>query len=936
MRLPDKSLALEPLESRRLLATLISSQIVRFQDLDGDTVLVSLSRPVLTAENVDSVFRFTTGGVSGDDSTRQGLLDIRLSEVLSGARGVNLRALVSARAAGGSSDGVATVGQISAEGIDLGIVRIDGSLGRIRSGDANLLTPGLRSLSTISLGTGTVPVGADYRSVIQGRVDAIRSVDLRGSIDVQGGAAGQIGSLELAGSIVGGAEDGSGRVTASGPIGTVSIDSLLGGAGDRSGRIEASRFLDIRIRSARRGVLGGEGDESGSIAATGPIGTIAITGYVVGGSGPDSGTVSAASINRFSAVSIDGGGATGGDRAGAVVARGTINFAKAAVIGGAGASSGVLSAARLPRVEGGMVQGGAGMNSGAIATSGSIGRATITTAIRGGSGSGSGVVRAEGAITQLDVGRIAGGGGEGSGSVFAAVNVNYVSVRGVVQGGDGRLSGTIGSSGRVGFVFCDRIAGGNGEMSGTVYAQRVPGMYSPPTNPPYQSIDWVRARNGIVGAGGASSGSIVADHFIRTVEVTSGRHGLVGGSGRDSGTVRSGDWSGQVPPLAEDLGGIFSIKIPRIVGGVGLRSGSVLATSLLRGDAPYQIIGGAGDESGSIVAHNVALPGTAGGMRASRPGITDIRGGSGYASGSVRGVYGTLGIRDLIGGEGERSGSLEFSDSATVYAYDIWGGSGSYTGRVSAPNLIVTAANILGGSATGEADLVESGAVVAETLVIRLRAPTDVPSAGELRAGSDTTSGVFARNGAIIAGTINGSIGRITGNETNPAIVAAVEEIGSLSVMQTVARGLIVAGRGFGVLNPRTGMLFGTNPDARIGTVRIGGSLVASSIAAGVRTVDGHYGNTDDVKVDATESYPDDPAVYSRIDQVQIRGEVFGTSVAGDSFGLVAEQLGSVSVRWTGGVWQNVYPGSTTASRRGLADGSTGDVFLVSLDLGLG
>lgn len=934
MPIPGKTLAIEPLESRRLLATLISSQVVQFQDLDGDTVDVSLSRPVLTADNVNSVFRFSTGRVSGDNSTRQGLLDIRLAEVLSGvvpsgSRGVSLRVVVSARSAGGSSDGLATIGQISAEGIDLGDVHIDGSLGRIRSGDTNLLTPGLRRLTTISLGEGAVPRDGNYRSVIQGRVDAIRSVDLRGSIAVEGGVAGRIGSIELSGSIVGGAEDGSGTVTASGAIGTVSIDSLLGGAGDRSGRIEASGFESIRIRSSTRGVRGGEGNESGSIAATGRIGTITITGYVSGGSGADSGTVTAASIDRLTATSISGGWRDGGDRAGAVVASGRIGFVKASVFGGAGVSSGVIRAAHLRRVESSAVEGGAGMNSGVITASGDIGHASITVAIRGGAGAGSGVVRADGSITQLDVGQIAGGRGERSGSVFAAIRVNYVNVRGVIAGGDGRLSGSIGSSGRVGFVFCRRLDGGNGEMSGVVYAQREPGAYSPPRGTDeIRQLEGVIVRDGIQGGAGASSGSIVADHGIGTVQVIGSRSRrgfLVGGSGRDSGTVRAGDWSGPVQAFSEGYGFVGDLAIPVIAGGDGLRSGSIRATGGLLGKAPDEIVGGVGDESGTIVGGYVRLPWRG-------PGLTVIRGGSGYASGSVSGYSGVLEILDLIGGEGERSGSLEFSQDLRLSAFDIRGGAGSYSGRVSAPTVGVTVQNIIGGSATGKADLIESGAVLANSLHISLGRRTSEGPGGELRAGSDNTSGVFARNGAIIANRISGHINRMNGSATNPAVVAAVEEINSLRVWGSVDRGLIVAGRGFGAVNPQAGTVFGTNPDARIAYLRIDGDLVRSSIAAGVRPVDGFYGNADDARVPASESYPDDPAVFSRIEDLQIRGAVVGTSVDGDSYGIVAEKYDNVYVGWTGGVsWRNRYRDPRFPDRRGLADGSTGDVFLVAL-----
>lgn len=142
-RIDRPPLHVEFLESRQLLATLVSPTTVSYQDLDGDQVQARLSQPLLTAANVNDVFHFSTGGVNGGNAARQALDTIDLAP-LGASPGLSLAVEVTRRSRLG--DGAAGVGLIDAAGKSLGRVRIDGDLGAIVTGNYDLTT---RSITTV-------------------------------------------------------------------------------------------------------------------------------------------------------------------------------------------------------------------------------------------------------------------------------------------------------------------------------------------------------------------------------------------------------------------------------------------------------------------------------------------------------------------------------------------------------------------------------------------------------------------------------------------------------------------------------------------------------------------------------------------------------------------------------------------------------------------
>lgn len=101
-------------------------------------------------------------------------------------------------------DGCTDVGWISAAGIDLGRVTINGDLGKIDCGNGTSHTDALKSLNVQSLGRFGTATGAPdvftNTTVVKGDVQQaiIKAID-------KGGGTGSVGSLFIGGSLIGGA-----------------------------------------------------------------------------------------------------------------------------------------------------------------------------------------------------------------------------------------------------------------------------------------------------------------------------------------------------------------------------------------------------------------------------------------------------------------------------------------------------------------------------------------------------------------------------------------------------------------------------------------------------------------------------------------------------------------------------------------------------------
>src|SRR5262249_12018313 len=153
------------------------------------------------------------GNAKSGNSAKQQLQKINLVGV-TGAAGtkVTVDAVKSP-----SGDGFANVGEVVATSVDLDAVFIDGDLGRVLAGDAVTSTSGLKGLTVRSLGHFGTGTGAlDLHTQVQGKLAFLR---VKGNIEqaqveVEGGPDGDLGPVNIGGSLYGGDSDLSGRILA--------------------------------------------------------------------------------------------------------------------------------------------------------------------------------------------------------------------------------------------------------------------------------------------------------------------------------------------------------------------------------------------------------------------------------------------------------------------------------------------------------------------------------------------------------------------------------------------------------------------------------------------------------------------------------------------------------------------------------------------------
>jgi hypothetical protein len=381
---------LESLESRLALAGVFT-----FLDSDGDFATVRSTQG--TDIDLSSAISLSPAGV-GFQLSR---VDLSLP-VFAGTR---LR--ITATASGG--DGFVHVGEVVTPH-DLRAVVVGGDLARITVGDVDPATRALNRLAVDSIGRFGLSTGApDTTSVIAGPLGSLEvagdvvgaSLGVSGRIDkaaiggsvlgvnaFDGIAASAIGTLTITGVISGGPAFASGQIAAnSGPIRTLRVGGIAGGGGDVSGTItSAGAMEDVRIGGS---IAGGGGLSSGRLFAGGAgIRNLVVRGSIFGGSNDDSGGVQTG--GRIGSARIDG-----------------------SIVGGSGLRSGRVDA----------VQG--------------IGSLRIGQDIAGGTQSLSGSVASNGRIGRLEVRSVLSDTGLYGGSVNAA-NIGTMIVRGDLAGSPAR------------------------------------------------------------------------------------------------------------------------------------------------------------------------------------------------------------------------------------------------------------------------------------------------------------------------------------------------------------------------------------------------------------------------------------------------------------------------------------------------------------------
>ncbi|MEI6541235.1 MAG: hypothetical protein WCO86_17175, partial [Planctomycetota bacterium] len=302
---------IESLEERIVPATLVSPYLVTFLDTDGDKVTVASSKPIFKADTVNEMFQFDRGFVNRSNALHQQLQGIKLRIPGVHAAGANLMIRATHSRTG---DGFVRVGSIDAQSIDLGWVRVDGDLGRIVAGDANVKTPGLRELSVDSLGrfgTTTQASGGSLQSVISGELTDLIVATSVVYASVRTEHGGDVGKIQIGNSLMGGAGFGSGQIWADGDIRNVNVGNISGGSGENSGSIRSEGTINNVL--VKQNIAGGEGKNSGTLFSHLATNVILINGDVRGGGGERSGRISSDEGLRHVTVkgSLIGGSNTG-------------------------------------------------------------------------------------------------------------------------------------------------------------------------------------------------------------------------------------------------------------------------------------------------------------------------------------------------------------------------------------------------------------------------------------------------------------------------------------------------------------------------------------------------------------------------------------------------------------------------------------------------
>ncbi len=493
--------SIELLESRIApAAVFVNATTAKYTDVDGDDVLVKFSKPILTMANVTSVLLTTAASGIGDQ-----LQTIDLTGVAATAQGTSITVTAKHGASGG--DGFADVAQISATGIDLGVVTIGGDLGRIVAGSISTAVA-VETLNTHSMGRAGTSTGAvDLVSTITG---ALTSLNVK--TDVVGAFihAGRIGAVNIGGSLLGTSTADSGEIRTVGDLGPVKIGHDVIGQAMRSGLLqsESGSIGDVTIGGS---LIAGSDHDSGLIYSTNNLGAVKI-GHDVKGNFTSSGTITAGGGTIVS-VSI-GGSLMGGvaDHSGLIYSQGNMGAVKirgdvSNQDAGATYSGSVYSAAGgIASISiGGSLRGGSGHDSGEIFSSGDLGAVKIVGDVLGGTATNSGQVSSQnGRVASISIGgSLRGGSADHSGVISSNGDMGAVKIHGDV------LSGTATNTGLV--------TSGTGEIAS------------------------ITIGGSVVGGPASSSGSLISAKKMGPVKIGGDLRGI---NGVDSGAIKAAPGTG--------------------------------------------------------------------------------------------------------------------------------------------------------------------------------------------------------------------------------------------------------------------------------------------------------------------------------------------------------------------------------------------------------
>ena len=777
--------------------------------------------------------------------------------------------------------------------------RLPGNLGSLFIGGKLSVT---QNLALVDAGSFVVDGNIGKVTVGTTPSDGIFGGTSQGSGRIQ--ADGKIGSAVIRGDIRGSAGANSGQLAGVGGIGDVMLQfSLFAGSGENSGRIVASQgsLGKISLHAIRGEVAiddgGDSGDGAGAISAATGIKSVTVLGgssdgNIRGGVGDNSGTVTT-STGNIGKVAISGN-----------------------LVGGAGFRSGrVFAGEDISAATVGNVTGGTGGESGVLRAGNDLGT-TFVKSLTGGTGTESGVIRAGGDLKSLTIDQvITGGTGTESGSVRAG-NLASLLVKNSGSLADAIVAGT---GLRSGYVVTTATAGKiilNGSLNGsTVGAKEAAGSIFIGTN--LGSLTVTKSLNG---GPAEANGSVIVNGNAKSISIG---ENLTGAAGNYSGAI----WI---------AGSASSISVAGdLAGGGGLASAAIYVGTTA-GDAKSIVVGGSvtgssGVNSGLINATGVITKvtigdGIAGGVGGGSGGIFgerglgtvsvtgNVAGSDGLASGSIRagGIAKAITITGSVtGAVGVQSGSIRITDFGTIAGTltslklgALIGGPGNDSGQIFADGSIASATLT---QATGAAGL-RTGSIIAgfgnlaaaEGLIklggIASLKMTGIQAAAGAESGSILAGGTLKNvtiSGAVTGSTISAGrvIESLTANSLQGAGIYAIGQAVQTKTDVAIAKLTVLGGvSGSEVLAGYDRFGNAINGDAQIGSVKVTGNWVGSSIIAGVLDVsDNGFGSVDDAVISGSNA-----AIFSKIASVIIGGTV--TERGDATTGFVAQQIDFMSI----------------------------------------
>lgn len=534
---------------------------------------------------------------------------------------------------------------------------------------------------------------------------------------------------------------------------------------------------------------------------------------------------------------------------------------------------------------GGSWLGGTTAGAGRITAEGKIGNVFIGVDFKGGSASQTGYLYAVSTIGKVTInGDFTGGTASSAGRIFSGKlfddtpnGIGAVTILGTMKGGSGSDSGNITSYGGLASLYIGKnLEGGTAFGAGDI-------SYSK------KAASSIKIMKDMIGGTVPKTGPD-AGYFYNTGEISpSGGFGsfYVGGS----------VLGGAVASLGKTKFGSVTI-VGSLEGNEGDFSGTITNWGPV---GPIKIggnlKGGSGRESGTLAIGNNGF-----GKATSITIDGSIIGGPEVITGNI-GLYADSGPikigMNVEGSTGDLSGAINsFGKIASIsIGRDLIGGTGGYSGVINPPNSI--------NSSIGKLEI--TGSIIGNS-GLRSGSVWSLGTIGTMTVGVNVSAGDGLGSGGIRANTSIGSLtigGNVTGDGEDPVYITgggidyqtgapkAIAALGKIVIKGNVTNTKILAGWD---AKADQNSSFSHRPaavngDASITSVVVEGNWAASDIVAGAEdgTANGFGRNDTVITGDLAKS-------IAKIGSVTILGTAVGSAVAGEHYGIVAEQIGKLQV----------------------------------------